>query len=1124
MPTDASAGRQGSVGFFGRAFSGKGGRDGRRESSFLASQWHAGLGEGVADEPAKEVKDWRRPASTAPLPPSLAPCSPPPPAADDKHPAQPPCKAGRETLEFPSQTKPPTLPRKVSFEDRLPRPRSNSSTEQTAEATKLSETSRRRWLFDPEKPPFPSSGTSRSRETSASSAVSSSTTDAPISSSTTAQRRLSTSSMRYGRPISSIFPSRRPSTDSCVSGLEVPDTQPTRERPLREQMSGSSLSRRDAPAVLAEEDEEGGKTPVIPSLGTPKVGSAQMDALVDGLQKRSGGMERRGRPRSPSHAGDASGWKMGGTGSASPIADARTPVDLFSPGATPALAPYDDTSAFERAKRRLDQSGAPDAIRQESLRAVERRPWMVVQPDGSVRTDLEIVEAYREKVGARRKSSVSPGAEERRAHAKSPLSPATATDDALSVPPPLPPKSPPRPLKLSPPPRKDPSPTNRQASLPYVPFPSSPIAATSADSHSRAKTIEEIIAEHAPTSYLDKRKSLAVPSSPSPSPTPPARSNTIDAELPRALDKKDSVDSLAAEIEAAGLAHAKLVQAEAEDSRTPRAPQIANGFHESASGAVYDAFPTNDRSFTPASTASTADSPYNARIASPQPVTESETLATERELARLLKSPRLTRIITLRQPPNAGLSVSIADVGDPSGHPVLVFLGLGSVRYLVALYDEIAEALGLRLLCFDRWGLGKTSDISDSQRGFVEWASVVAELVSANHLNLSTFSILAHSAGAPYAVASSLHPSISPKVRGSLHLLAPWVSSSADSLAGAYKYLRYVPSSVLRTAQAAEWKVHGWRLGAPPTLVHSPVGYDARSGRMVEEAEGRVPVSPRESPGLLSPDGQLVTRRGSKGVMGGLGGLFSGGDRGSPSRARTLDSPLPTSDRRSSLRPVSFFGRRTSDIGSSPKSPTSGGLAPPSPSTPVRRHSFFSSPKSTLSPPATPLRPDSPSPHSLRPLSPHSPTHASFTASTSSLASRTTPSPALSDSPRPAIPPAALIDGLLRASHAESLRGSTADLLVLLERTSPSSASSSSSLPGQGQLGFSYADVPHRMKVWYGEKDDRISEASVRWLQREVEGRCEVRVVQGAGHGLMTNSKVMLEVLESIAAEARTTP
>jgi hypothetical protein len=105
-----------------------------------------------------------------------------------------------------------------------------------------------------------------------------------------------------------------------------------------------------------------------------------------------------------------------------------------------------------------------------------------------------------------------------------------------------------------------------------------------------------------------------------------------------------------------------------------------------------------------------------------------------------------------------------------------------------------------------------------------------------------------------------------------------------------------------------------------------------------------------------------------------------------------------------------------------------------------------------------------------------------------------------------------LIDGLLRASHAESLRGGTSDLLVLLDRTSPSSTSPFS-LSTRNKLGFSYADIPHGVKVWFGDKDDRISLSSVRWLETEINGgaavregkRCEVRIVEGAGHGLMTS-------------------
>lgn len=47
---------------------------------------------------------------------------------------------------------------------------------------------------------------------------------------------------------------------------------------------------------------------------------------------------------------------------------------------------------------------------------------------------------------------------------------------------------------------------------------------------------------------------------------------------------------------------------------------------------------------------------------------------------QLLRSPRLNRILTLGQPPNFGLTVSLSDVGASDGHPVFVYLGLGGVR------------------------------------------------------------------------------------------------------------------------------------------------------------------------------------------------------------------------------------------------------------------------------------------------------------------------------------------------------------------------------------------------------------------------------------------------------------
>jgi hypothetical protein len=111
-----------------------------------------------------------------------------------------------------------------------------------------------------------------------------------------------------------------------------------------------------------------------------------------------------------------------------------------------------------------------------------------------------------------------------------------------------------------------------------------------------------------------------------------------------------------------------------------------------------------------------------------------------------------------------------------------------------------------------------------------------------------------------------------------------------------------------------------------------------------------------------------------------------------------------------------------------------------------------------------------------------------------------------------------LATSLLRASHAESLRGSTPDLLTILGTNSSSSSSTSSSTTSSSSKktkpwGFSFSDVTHPLKVWQGDKDERIGLGSAFWREREC-AKCELRVVKGAGHGLMTNSKVMMEVLE----------
>jgi pimeloyl-ACP methyl ester carboxylesterase len=140
----------------------------------------------------------------------------------------------------------------------------------------------------------------------------------------------------------------------------------------------------------------------------------------------------------------------------------------------------------------------------------------------------------------------------------------------------------------------------------------------------------------------------------------------------------------------------------------------------------------------------------------------------------LLQSPRLNHLITL--PNHDNLTVSFADVGCSSGIPVVLFLGLGGVRFLAELFSELACTMGIRLICVDRWGLGKTDDVGTEKRGVLKWASVLTGVMDA--MGIKKFGVLAHSAGAPYALATAT--CFPERILGSVHLLAPWTGIDAD--------------------------------------------------------------------------------------------------------------------------------------------------------------------------------------------------------------------------------------------------------------------------------------------------------------------------------------------------------
>lgn len=78
------------------------------------------------------------------------------------------------------------------------------------------------------------------------------------------------------------------------------------------------------------------------------------------------------------------------------------------------------------------------------------------------------------------------------------------------------------------------------------------------------------------------------------------------------------------------------------------------------------------------------------------------------------------------------------------------------------------------------------------------------------------------------------------------------------------------------------------------------------------------------------------------------------------------------------------------------------------------------------------------------------------------------------------------------------------DLLICLER--------------RHTIGFRYVDINRPVTIHHGSRDTRVPVDNVRWLGKTMR-RCEVRVLEGEGHGLMASAAVMGSVLMEISKE-----
>jgi pimeloyl-ACP methyl ester carboxylesterase len=109
------------------------------------------------------------------------------------------------------------------------------------------------------------------------------------------------------------------------------------------------------------------------------------------------------------------------------------------------------------------------------------------------------------------------------------------------------------------------------------------------------------------------------------------------------------------------------------------------------------------------------------------------------------QSPEPVSMLTLRD----GRRLAYIEVGPADGAPVFHFHGHGSSRLEAFALAEAAEKTRVRLIAFDRPGIGR-SDPKTGDR-LLDWPADVAE--AADLLGVSRFAVQGMSAGGPYALA-----------------------------------------------------------------------------------------------------------------------------------------------------------------------------------------------------------------------------------------------------------------------------------------------------------------------------------------------------------------------------------
>jgi pimeloyl-ACP methyl ester carboxylesterase len=317
-------------------------------------------------------------------------------------------------------------------------------------------------------------------------------------------------------------------------------------------------------------------------------------------------------------------------------------------------------------------------------------------------------------------------------------------------------------------------------------------------------------------------------------------------------------------------------------------------------------------------------------------------------------------------------------------------------------------------------------------------------------LKITKFSILAHSAGAIYALATALR--MPQHIRGRIHLLAPWIPPSQMNVFGASEKTPLPPTNAIPTSQRI--------LRALPT----PILKVANSSFMTATSSSITSSLPKQKRTKRERKSNGATGKENKDQPQGMFHAALENKENVNPNSNSKDFPtIPGAAADEDMDRIRPAGHATGPS----QNPGIGG----------HRHRRSNS------------------------------SHMGFGRQSDREDQLLLTAAALASSQIADRERQELYDN--RLTHAIWQLATTGanpavDLLVCLER--------------RHTIGFRYVDITRPVVIHHGSRDTRVPVDNVRWLGKTMR-RCEVRVLEGEGHGLMASAQVMGGVLMEISKE-----